>query len=446
MRYLFGFMCVCALGVMGCSETSGAGGSGGDGGSGGITECQSPEDCDDDNECTDDTCSAGVCEFVPVPDRMGPDEPGGLPGEGTTCGYYAGTCEGGSCAGTFACTEAGIREAIAAGAGPHTFACNGATTVATQAPIEIDNDVILNGAGELTVDGDDDHHVFSVPVGVTAELQGFTVTNGVDDPNISGAGGIRIDTNATVTLTNTTVSGNTGSGLGGGITNNRGTLTLRSSTVSDNTGSGIFSTGPLTLTDSTVSGNVGGGITAYDMTMLVNSTISGNSVGVGAGGGINTCKPMAGGCSPLTLISSTISGNIGEPSILTGDASMMVTNSLVDGVCDGDVTSNGYNIESPGNTCGFDQTGDQSGVTTEQLNLGELAANGGPTMTHALLTEPIVSVAVDVIPADDCVAADGGLLQDDQRGEPRFVFPSFGVAEPVGDGCDVGAFEVQPEP
>jgi hypothetical protein len=39
MRYLFGFLCVCALGVMplvGCSETAGDGGNGGDGGSGGT--------------------------------------------------------------------------------------------------------------------------------------------------------------------------------------------------------------------------------------------------------------------------------------------------------------------------------------------------------------------------------------------------------------------------
>jgi hypothetical protein len=41
MRYLFGFMCVLALGIMGCGETSGTGGSGGDrgpGGSGGIDD------------------------------------------------------------------------------------------------------------------------------------------------------------------------------------------------------------------------------------------------------------------------------------------------------------------------------------------------------------------------------------------------------------------------
>jgi hypothetical protein len=36
MRYLFGFMCVLALGVMGCGETAGTGGTGGDGGVGGV--------------------------------------------------------------------------------------------------------------------------------------------------------------------------------------------------------------------------------------------------------------------------------------------------------------------------------------------------------------------------------------------------------------------------
>jgi hypothetical protein len=36
MRYLFGFVCLLALAVMGCSETSGTGGSGGSAGSGGT--------------------------------------------------------------------------------------------------------------------------------------------------------------------------------------------------------------------------------------------------------------------------------------------------------------------------------------------------------------------------------------------------------------------------
>ena len=71
MRYVFGFLCVCALGVMpllGCSETTGDGGSGGtagDGGTGGMPECQSPEDCDDGDLCTEDICN-GSCSNVPT--------------------------------------------------------------------------------------------------------------------------------------------------------------------------------------------------------------------------------------------------------------------------------------------------------------------------------------------------------------------------------------------
>jgi hypothetical protein len=77
-------------------------------------------------------------------------------------------------------------------------------------------------------------------------------------------------------------------------------------------------------------------------------------------------------------------------------------------------------------------------VTAEELNLGPLQDNGGPTMTHALLTEPSVSVAIDRIPAEDCVDADGEPLTTDQRGFKR---PGVIVGP---ESCDVGAFEVQP--
>jgi hypothetical protein len=68
------------------------------------------------------------------------------------------------------------------------------------------------------------------------------------------------------------------------------------------------------------------------------------------------------------------------------------------------------------------------------LNLGELADNGGPTMTHKPGDGDFGdgSVAIDKIPAVDCVDADGEPLTTDQRGEPRDSM------------CDVGAFEVQP--
>jgi hypothetical protein len=66
-------------------------------------------------------------------------------------------------------------------------------------------------------------------------------------------------------------------------------------------------------------------------------------------------------------------------------------------------------------------------MTVTYLDVGE------PTETHALGDG---SVAIDVIPEEDCVDADGARLTTDQRGEPR---PETG-----GTMCDVGAFEAQP--
>jgi hypothetical protein len=102
---------------------------------------------------------------------------------------------------------------------------------------------------------------------------------------------------------------------------------------------------------------------------------------------------------------------------------MTLQGTLISGACESGVTSLGYNIESPGNTCGFNHETDQVDVTEEDLNLGPLQDNGGPTETHALLPG---SVAIDVIPVVMCE------VTEDQRGEPR----------PGGSMCDVGAFEV----
>jgi hypothetical protein len=195
-------------------------------------------------------------------------------------------------------------------------------------------------------------------------------------------------------------------------------------------GGGIFNNGTLTVTNATISGNSahggGGGIlnTGEGTASVVNSTISGNFASAEGGGISNE--------GTLTMTNCTLSGNIsdeqqGSAVATVAGRTTMLSSTLIDGDCQGPLTSNGYNIESPGNTCGFDQTGDQSGVTAEQLNLGELADNGGLTMTHALGAG---SEAIDKIPAEDCE------VDTDQRGQPR--------PETDGDACDVGAFEVQP--
>lgn len=272
-----------------------------------------------------------------------------------------------------------------------------------------------------------------------------------------------------LTIENSTVSGNAAD-WGGGIFN-RGVRepTIRSSTISDNSagfdGGGLLNFETLTLTETTVADNradeSGGGIAnqAPGTLDITNSTLSGNAA-VSVGGGLfnppgasvglsnttvssNTADREGGGIytgGELMLVSSTIARNVapagsaifdpGTPNVTLRS----ITSSLIDGDCGGSpFESDGYNIESPGDTCGFSTGTDLPGE--DQPGLGLLEDNGGPTKTHALLES---SVAIDQIPEVDCVDGAGEPLEADQRGEPR---PAG-----VGAACDVGAFEVQSQP
>ncbi len=478
----------------------------------------------------------------------------------------------------FPCTEPGIRDAIAEGGGPHFFDCDGPQTVITEATIEVDNDVILDGEDRLTIDANGQHRVLVVAADIEAALVGITVRRGTigRDDALSFGGGIynegdltlansSVSNNAaaydgggiynsgSLTLKNTTVSDNAvglvdrglDNALGGGIANagdltivdsviagntatmygaglydrgtttvinsaiseneasgygggvySRGDLTIERTTISDNSGadegtgiyssgaatlvdssvlrngdyasdSAIKSTGTLTLIASSVSSNAGDGIYASGTTSLTNSSVWGNG-GVGVGTfratltvtGSTVWGNARGGISAsgtTTLIHSTVSGNTGDGirylqgtlalsnstlrgglmvGVWNGASLVEMTGTLIDGSCSvaataesASYTSYGYNVESPGNTCGFDQATDQVNVIRDRLRLGPLADNGGPTLTHAPRSG---SVAIDAIPAEDCIDMEGAALTTDQRGEPR------------DSACDIGAVEAQP--
>ena len=401
MRWLLGFvLLLLAIGTLrnvGCGDESPCG------------------DCSDGNPCTRDFCDsyntsgtiscdpediAYRCEHAPHPD-------------GTPCGG-TNVCVDGVCAkydGTLPCTEQGIRLAIALGGGPHTLECNGPTTVVTRSQIEIDNDVILDGEDNLVVDASGGHRVFLVAAGITAELRGVTVARGVGHPHSPGAG---IRNEGTLTLIHTSVSGSTASWGDTGSVHNieGGFLTLENSNVSKNATTGIHNEGMLTLINTTVSGNSaghGGGIYNSGMLTLINTTVSGNSADHDIGGIYNI------GLGAISSFASIVAHNYDDAGLSNCTMSAMF--------------SFGYNLESPGDTCGFDQPTDQVNVSADDLMLGPLQDNGGPTETHALLPG---SVAIDVIPEADCVDADGGPLTTDQRGFPRDSM------------CDVGSVEVQP--
>ena len=281
---------------------------------------------------------------------------------------------------------------------------SGAITL-TIGELLVNKSVTINGAGAevLAVDGNAAGRVFFITFGETVAISGFTIRNGHAG---TAGGGIDNENNATLTITNCTISGNV-AGLGGGIFNN-GMLTITSTTISGNfssNGGAVYNSGggTLTITNSTVSGNSagsGGGIFNIAAFAITNSTFSGNSAQLGGG------------------IFSTETVEIGNTILNAGKSGANIVNS------GGTVTSHGYNLSSDDGGGVLTGPGDQ--INTNPL-LGPLQDNGGPTFTHALL------------PGSPAI----------NTGDPIFTPPPFfdqrgpGFNRVVNGRIDKGSFEVQ---
>lgn len=297
--------------------------------------------------------------------------------------------------------------------------------------LDITDDLTINGAGNTAtiIDGADIDRVLEVRPGATVAIDEVTIQNG--KPNASGGGILNHDT---LTLTNSTITSNTGLDFGGGIFN-ADTLTIANSTVNSNEttgfnlsggGGGIFTQGTLTATGITVNNNTtlgrGGGIYNLDQTLaMTNSTISTNTA-LNGGGIFNRF-------GTVNLIHMTLTGNTATDNgggIWNFGGTMTLANTIISGNtavtpaddCAGGMTSLGYNLAGDA-TCAFGAAGDLN--STNPL-LGPLANNGGPTQTHALLAG---SPAIDIVPLVSCT------VSTDQRG----------VARPQGAACDGGSFE-----
>src|SRR6267154_1913759 len=106
---------------------------------------------------------------------------------------------------------------------------SGVITLTTGALL-VDKSVTINGAGAdvLAVDGNAAGRVFFIAASETVTISGLTIRNGHDD---TMGGGIDNEGGATLTITNSTLSGNTAGSVnnpevaGGGISNS-GTLTI----------------------------------------------------------------------------------------------------------------------------------------------------------------------------------------------------------------------------
>ncbi|MBN1976210.1 MAG: DUF11 domain-containing protein [Anaerolineae bacterium] len=206
----------------------------------------------------------------------------------------------------------------------------------------------IRSAGTLTItDSTIDANEARSTVGVTtstgggiclaagvATLTGTTISGNSADSGAFNAnthgGGVTAVGGSTLTLTNSTVSGNLAADDGGGIYVNGATIYLVNVTISDNAAPFAGSSGGW---------GEGGGIDNYGTVHFKNTIIAGNTANVAA---YADCR------------------NLGGP-----------------------LVSQGYNlVQTTGCTISGDLTGN---ITGQDPLLGPLADNGGDTETHALL-------------------------------------------------------------
>jgi hypothetical protein len=267
-------------------------------------------------------------------------------------------------------------------------------------------EIVGPGANVLTVrrssaEGTPEFRIFTVVSGVTAKISGLTISGGRSD----NGGGI-FNNGGTVSVSNSTISGNSASNAGGGIQTAFGPVNVSNSTISGNSavqGGGILNNNTMSVSSSTISGNsasnAGGGIFNQGTASVSNSTISGNSAS-DFGGGISNA-------SNVTVKSSIVAGNAaGSGPDLFGELASGSAFNLIGG------------------------TASAAGLQTDASGKPVLTNNGGPTPTIALISG---SPAIDQGKAFDTTT--------DQRG---FLRPQDFTEVPNaegGDGSDIGAFE-----
>ncbi|HYW71219.1 MAG TPA: right-handed parallel beta-helix repeat-containing protein, partial [Pyrinomonadaceae bacterium] len=373
-------------------------------------------------------------------------------GPGSLRDVIANVCDGATI--TF---DTGAGQAFDPATVPHTITL-------TSGELAITKGLTINGPGAnaLTISGNQAGRVFNIGSG-TVTISGLTITQGLANASVAPAnagGGIYNAGN--LTLDSCVITNNTSDFAGGGIYNNTGgALTITNSTISGNSANGAgggggiadFNGSTLNVSNSTISGNSaagqGGGVLNQNSNAtFANTTISGNTAGTdGDGGGLENQASSA-GSSVARLTNCTITNNTAKrgSAIVTVDlsnnavsAETALGNSLIAGNAGPNffvsgthtiLTDQGNNLDSDGTsalTNGLN--GDQIGTIGSPINamLAPLGNYGGTTQTHALLPG---SPALDV--GNNTLANKAGLTND-QRGT--------GFNRIVNTTVDIGAFE-----
>ncbi len=325
-----------------------------------------------------------------------------------------------------------------------TFTLGMDTTISSEVTINGNNSTVSGGSPLLIEAGDAtiNDTTFS---GNNNDYAPLNVRNGVLNINrsiISGntGGGLMFRVGSSGSVVDCVIENNVGGGqyfYGAGLSVGSSTVTVSNTTISGNTGNSTTAGGggiwvnnyygavDLTITNSTISGNSslnrGGGISHSDygnaaVILLENVTITANTSS-GDGGGVSNDG------ADISMSQSIVSGNSGQGAVEIDSTG-------------GNVTVNAYNLfglnSDPGVaglTVGANDIVPAEVAITDILDVN-LMDNGGPTLTHALALGS---------PAIDAVVACGTSV--DQTGKDRPIDGnSDGTAE-----CDIGAFE-NPKP
>lgn len=320
-----------------------------------------------------------------------------------------------------------LRQTIATLCDGGAIGFNVTDTITLSSEILLTRSLTLNGPGAsaLALSGGGSTRLFTVNSGATVTINDLTLTNGYR----SGANGGALLNHGALTLNRCNATNNfvAVGAVSGGVIYNDGTFTANDCTFSGNGnvayttyGGVLFNTGNATFNNSTFQGNgaVLGSVMdneSLGQLNLTNCTLSGNQ-----GSGSGAAGAALENLGTLNLNHVTLANNTGSRgSALDNWGTINVWNSIFSNNSSG-CFNNPYGpvINDYGGNLTWNSASCPGTASDPKLDV--LNDNGGRTLTHALLPG---SAAIDLL--SSCTVA------TDQRGVPR---PQHGQ-------CDSGAFE-----
>ena len=231
------------------------------------------------------------------------------------------------------------------------------------------------GAGSTFVDGRGLDRVFDVaPNGgpaITVAFSGLTLQNGKGlGTNFGAGGGMFINSNATVSISNSTLANNQSTTTVGGAIANRGTLTLNTVTLQNNTALSLGG-----AVSSAASGG-GGGLTVINSTFTGNRAESGGALYISTDAGTNAS--ITGGTFTGNQAVATAGGTSDD-----GGAIAVDTDGAVDITKS---TFTGNSAAANGGAIFFKDSATQTAVATLTMSYNRIAgntANGGSGLYRA---------------------------------------------------------------